>query len=43
MTNLCFLSCTKNDDDTEEYFTRTSFLKYWKNRGNKNIFETKKN
>lgn len=45
MTNLCFLFCTKKQDsfctkneDAEEYFTRTSFLKYWKDRGHKNIF-----
>lgn len=45
MTNLYFLFSTKNED-VEEYFTRTSFLKYWNERGHKNIFacpKTKKN
>lgn len=45
MTNLCFLFCKKEEPEPE-YFTRTSFLKYWKTRGHKNIFacpKTKKN
>lgn len=44
MTNLCILFRNKLDSEPE-YFTRTSFLKYWKDRGH-DIFacpKTKKN